>query len=1244
MGKFKNGFIAKIITAMLLVSMIASSLDVHPIAMVRAEDGTLVEATLENETDVVEEPDAEVLDTEETNTEETDVVEPETEEPTEGEVSAEEETSTDGIEAPSEEAETPTEETEDAVEEETTEEIVEETEPEENKEIQLSAAVNDVEITLTTTKDAFPGEGELSLSVEEITDERLEKVGEKVNEEIVKEDKFLATYRLFDVTPMMDGKEIQPGKPVNLSFENLVLEREDGSKINVVSTLEKEADDAVQKETTEEQIALYTINNEQTAEEVVPEIKENSVMMMTDEVGEYLVAAEGNVEWGTPSTTDTYESNQGKHDIAYIHSNFNIFIQESYEGTHVVGPMLVGGHTTMTGNLGGLSGIPDTDIEKHYQHQVSSYWKGETDTFNDRGKLPVVITGRKDLPIYFGLANKEFYKGKLNPEITPYYFTDSYFDFDAAFGEDGWLHDQVDYYKDYEGYSECGRKVEKVTITVDDLAKVTDENPTYQGNGFTIKKSPTGSIRPDGENYEILLDMNRNYVFGPGVFKQLFAMIFNYQYLEELADTMTIIQTEDSGVVSIPRVYKSVKSDALGDNYDFGSIESYPEFSVLYLAPNATDVFAGLSDKNYATKDPYHPFYNTSLTGKENGSRLVGHLCVPQANVFLGGGNYNGSIIAKNVDAVCAGAEGHMWPFQKNEFDGNLKLYLKKMIEGKAPGENTFKFIAELYKKNADNTEELKENKDLTNIKSGLIGTEFKFTEAGYYRLRIEEKDLEGDQDKMFTKDPVVYEADIEMQQQGTGTDSKLIPIISWYRVTRNANDTENRTAIDNPMASNLVFNNQTDKKLSVEKIWLDEEGETLSVGTNQDITVNLYRSIEEPDGYKVNFEIYKTDRYIDFAGYEPEKVTEFGSWYIDKNSANGNISFTSQCTEYNETYKNYAAGIYRVEVIGENNIKNAEKLSNGEYSVLNNGKAYYTQETWKVSNITENITVKIYYTVPLGEELTPVTPEDFELYNVRSDSFAETPGEVIKTITLSQATEWHGAFYGLEEFDENHNRYYYSIKEEPEVPGFTVSYDGDTINTGEGNITIINQKIPIDINLTLMKKEKDTEKTLPGAEFELRKDGKLLYFTKTVSGEHQYCGLDGDADLPADKTSILKTGEDGIWKIIDIPKGTYSLKETRAPDGYNLETRTMIIEVGEEGISYKFEGVSTGTTQKAISTEENIIEFGLEFDNTPGVELPESGGIGTNMFTIGGILFMGISLLMMFYEFAKRRKEATFR
>lgn len=119
---------------------------------------------------------------------------------------------------------------------------------------------------------------------------------------------------------------------------------------------------------------------------------------------------------------------------------------------------------------------------------------------------------------------------------------------------------------------------------------------------------------------------------------------------------------------------------------------------------------------------------------------------------------------------------------------------------------------------------------------------------------------------------------------------------------------------------------------------------------------------------------------------------------------------------------------------------------------------------------------------------------------------------------------------------------------------------------------------------------------------------------------------VDGDAG------TVITTPEGGVFNIAGLDADTYYLKEIKAPAGYNLPTgddayfKFVIaanLTVGDDGKG-KIESL-TITPDKGQATDGDIPTGKVEMNitNTSGSTLPETGGIGTAIFTVVGLLVM---------------------
>ena len=158
-----------------------------------------------------------------------------------------------------------------------------------------------------------------------------------------------------------------------------------------------------------------------------------------------------------------------------------------------------------------------------------------------------------------------------------------------------------------------------------------------------------------------------------------------------------------------------------------------------------------------------------------------------------------------------------------------------------------------------------------------------------------------------------------------------------------------------------------------------------------------------------------------------------------------------------------------------------------------------------------------------------------------------------------------------------------------------TVNYDLGEVNGYTGNVTL--------------KKVDTNHNALEGAEFQLlkvtpakegaEKTSTPIRVVKVSDGKYKVA-LDNEADA----TSTLVVAKDGTLKVTGLDEGDYEFQETKAPTGYKVNSENN-----------KF-------TIAANETAEVGIDAG-EFVNTKLSALPSTGGMGTYLFTIIGVVVM---------------------
>lgn len=157
-------------------------------------------------------------------------------------------------------------------------------------------------------------------------------------------------------------------------------------------------------------------------------------------------------------------------------------------------------------------------------------------------------------------------------------------------------------------------------------------------------------------------------------------------------------------------------------------------------------------------------------------------------------------------------------------------------------------------------------------------------------------------------------------------------------------------------------------------------------------------------------------------------------------------------------------------------------------------------------------------------------------------------------------------------------------------------AYDSAEVKTYEGNITLTKTNDYKD------KENKSDMVTLAGAGFEVRKANKesdALKFTRLADGVYK--------QDPEGKVTEVFTKADGTVKVQGLDVGTYYFKEITAPQGYsvNQNQSEAILAVGENEKATGAIAVTTGMTDTKLSA------------------LPSTGGMGTYLFTIIGVVVM---------------------
>lgn len=211
-------------------------------------------------------------------------------------------------------------------------------------------------------------------------------------------------------------------------------------------------------------------------------------------------------------------------------------------------------------------------------------------------------------------------------------------------------------------------------------------------------------------------------------------------------------------------------------------------------------------------------------------------------------------------------------------------------------------------------------------------------------------------------------------------------------------------------------------------------------------------------------------------------------------------------------------------------------------------------------------------------------------------------------------------------------------------TPGNTnevyLEYSNNPKGTGTGK-TLKDKVIVFTYELDVNKVDgQDTNKKLQGAKFKLLNSDQTKYARVDTTGKLNGWTIDETA------ATELESDENGLFKVIGLDDGTYYLKETVAPSGYNTlaEPIKLVISAdtsnGQNGSGAVTELTTIKVTVDNVTTTPGNVANGtvsIDVKNNQGTTLPGTGGIGTTIFyVIGGGLMVAAAILLI----TKKRME----
>lgn len=176
----------------------------------------------------------------------------------------------------------------------------------------------------------------------------------------------------------------------------------------------------------------------------------------------------------------------------------------------------------------------------------------------------------------------------------------------------------------------------------------------------------------------------------------------------------------------------------------------------------------------------------------------------------------------------------------------------------------------------------------------------------------------------------------------------------------------------------------------------------------------------------------------------------------------------------------------------------------------------------------------------------------------------------------------------------------------------FNVIQNGEYIENGVfGGVLFTNEKTISDWGI-VKRSATNHDDFLAGAEFQLFNDQKTYYGKSNENGLVEWFAKD---DFSGEKVEKLE-------------KGSYTLKEIKAPVAYALSDKKWKVEITHDGDLKSITDENGASVDVTMETDGTYIYY---FDNVMAYELPSTGGSGIFVYTIGGTLLLMAAALLIY-------------
>lgn len=361
-------------------------------------------------------------------------------------------------------------------------------------------------------------------------------------------------------------------------------------------------------------------------------------------------------------------------------------------------------------------------------------------------------------------------------------------------------------------------------------------------------------------------------------------------------------------------------------------------------------------------------------------------------------------------------------------------------------------------------------------------------------------------------------------------------------------------------------------------------------------------------------------------ASTTPEAVTAFCA--LNTTNYNAEVNLKADVPTISKSVKEDSDTTYANFADGEINEKFNFKLTATipSYASYYNSYTYIIHDTMDSSLTLDKDSIKIYSDADLSTEI------DVANYTVSADSNADgcTFEITLKSEYFTTATDGTTIYVGYDAtLNTGANIYTNSNNNTTHIEYSNDAYDeSSTADTPDKTVKVYSYSF----DLFKYYLESETKHGLADAHFKLYRDADCnqeILLVKNADGTYRLAQADETA------VEIISTTEKVTIKGLD--SGDYYLKETKAPNGYNLNPDAVKITITANANTDSTDIASVSLKQDGTDATE------ISIQNNSGTLLPLTGGIGTVMFyVVGGVLVVGVVIILITRMRVSRKKNSN--